>query len=253
MKADRLPIRVGWPYTSAYEHSSIMVWKAGGNLTGECALDSKMTGVRPDPSVAPVVKHLLQSAGQALAPEQTSARRLIDQAIALLNQEPAEAALRPGGSASFGGLAPWQVRRVSDYIDTHLASPLPMAKLSTVANLSTWYFCHAFKRRLGMSPHTYVMRKRVEKAQELMLATDEPLAQIASSCGLASQSHLCQVFRRATGYTPSAWRRHYRMGGGKSSRDHFRALALSSHRRTVAHRLCLIGDDVTAPRCHSDF
>ena len=183
-------------------------------MTGEVSpLGSQMTEVRPDLSVVPVVRHLLQSAGRALASEQTSAKRLIDQAIVLLNYGPAETALQPGCATSYGGLAPWRVRRVSEFIDRHLTSALPMAKLAAVANLSTWYFCRAFKKSLGMSPHTYVMRKRIEKAQELMLTTDEPLAQIALSCGLASQSHLCRVFWRATGYSPSVWRRHYSSGG----------------------------------------
>ena len=170
------------------------------------SLGSQMAEVRPDLSVAPVVRHLLQAAGQTLAPEQASAKGLIAQAMALLNHDPA--VLQPGPS----GLAPWQVRRVSDFIDENLGSPLPVAKLAAVAHLSTWHFCHAFKKRLGMSPHAYIIRKRVEKAQQLMLDTDEPLIQIALSCGLCSQSHLCNVFRRVTGCSPSAWRRFHRTG-----------------------------------------
>ena len=161
-------------------------------------------------SVAPAVRQLLESAGQSLSPGQASTKRLIDRAIALLDRDPAEAVLRPGNGRSGGGLAPWQARRVSRFIDRNLASPLPMDKLAGVVNLSRCHFCRAFKKSLGVSPHAYVMRKRMEKAQELMLGTDEPLVQIALACGLASQSHLCQIFRRVTGCSPSAWRRHYR-------------------------------------------
>jgi transcriptional regulator GlxA family with amidase domain len=85
--------------------------------------------------------------------QKKSAKRLIAQAIVLLNQRLAETALRSGGPSS-NGLAPWQVRRVSEYIDKHLGSPLPVAKLAPVVNLSTWYFVHVFKKHLGVMPAT---------------------------------------------------------------------------------------------------
>ena len=83
-------------------------------------------------------------------------------------------------------------------------------QLSGSVNLSAGYFCHAFKKGFGVSPHAYVMAKRVERAQRMMLTTDESLSQIAVSCGLADQSHLSRVLRRALGYSPSTWRRHCR-------------------------------------------
>jgi AraC-like DNA-binding protein len=55
--------------------------------------------------------------------------------------------------------------------------------------------------------HGYVMRKRVEMAQELMLSTSEPLSSIALICGLSDQSHLTRWFRRVLGQTPAFWRR----------------------------------------------
>jgi AraC family transcriptional regulator len=164
-------------------------------------------------SAAPAIRQLLESAGQSLSPGQASTKRLIDRAIALLEHDPADAILQNGNGRSGGGLAPWQARRVSEFIDRNLASPLPMDRLAAVVNLSRCHFCRAFKKCLGVSPHAYVMRRRVEKAQELMLGTDEPLVQIALACGMASQSHLCQIFRRVTGHSPSAWRRQYRATG----------------------------------------
>jgi AraC family transcriptional regulator len=176
------------------------------------SLDNRLIEWRGDLSVAPAVRRLLESAGQTLSPAQASVRRLIDQAIALLDQNPVEVGLLPRAGRSCGGLAPWQVKRVSEFIDKHLASPLPIGKLGAIVNLSPSHFCRAFKTCLGVSPHAYIMGKRVEKAQELMLGTDEPLVQIALSCGLASQSHLCLIYRRVIGCSPGAWRRRYRTG-----------------------------------------
>ena len=162
------------------------------------------------PTVA-VVSNLLQTAGQTLATDRMSAKRLIDQAIALLKLHPESTPAPVREDPLPSGLAPWQVRRVSEFIDKHLASSLSTFQLARVVNLSTGYFCHAFKRSFGMTAHTYVMGKRVERAQGLMLTTNEPLSQIALSCGLADQSHLSRVFRRSLGRSPSTWRRQYRV------------------------------------------
>ena len=68
------------------------------------------------------------------------------------------------------------------------------------------YFCRAFKDTFGDPPHAYIMRRRVERAQTLMLQTREPLSQIALACGLSDQAHLCNLFRRLVGQSPSHWR-----------------------------------------------
>jgi AraC family transcriptional regulator len=161
---------------------------------------------------AHIVGRLLKKAGKILATDRMSAKHLIDQAIALLNAAPSGTASSPGCLAPSGGLAPWQVRRVSEFVDMHLEASLSTTQLAAVVNLSTCYFCHAFKKTFGVSPHTYVMAKRMERAQELMLTTEDTLSQIAVACGLADQSHLSRVFRRTLGHSPSAWRRHYRIG-----------------------------------------
>jgi transcriptional regulator GlxA family with amidase domain len=51
------------------------------------------------------------------------------------------------------------------------------------------------------------MRRRVHRAQGLMLTTTESLSQIAVQCGMADQAHFCKLFRRLVGESPNAWRR----------------------------------------------
>ncbi len=65
----------------------------------------------------------------------------------------------------------------------------------------------AFRNRIGQSPHDYILQRRVERAQGLMLASDKTLAEIADECGLADQSHFTRLFRRFVGESPAAWRR----------------------------------------------
>ena len=106
-----------------------------------------------------------------------------------------------------GSLAAWQARRVHLHIETNLAQRLHTHALARVVNLSPSHFCRAFKRTFGVTVHRYLMQKRVERAQHLMLNTADELSSIAVSCGMSDQSHLTRWFRRVLGETPAAWRR----------------------------------------------
>ena len=63
-----------------------------------------------------------------------------------------------------------------------------------------------FKRRMGIPPHQYVVKKRVERAISLIRESDQTIVDIALCCGFSSQSHLVTAFRRTTGRTPGAYR-----------------------------------------------
>lgn len=115
----------------------------------------------------------------------------------------ATAELRPAR----GGLAPWQKQKIDLYLRTHLKHPGRVDKLAEQVSLSVSHFCRAFKTTFGHTPHIYIIRLRLELAQKLMLTTDEPLSQIAITCGLADQAHLTKLFRRWLNESPSAWRR----------------------------------------------
>jgi AraC-like DNA-binding protein len=115
-----------------------------------------------------------------------------------------------GTAVTRGGLAPWQVRRVTEYIEENLSSSIRLQDLAGIARLSHSHFCRAFKGSLGQPAHAYVMSRRVQRAQGLMLSTGESLSQIAALCGMADQAHFCKLFRRLVGETPNAWRRAHR-------------------------------------------
>ena len=106
-----------------------------------------------------------------------------------------------------GSLAPWQVKRLRIHIQANIGQRLAIEDLARVANLSASHFSRAFKRSFGESVHRYVMCKRVELAQGLMLGTSEELSRIALTCGMSDQSHLTRWFRRVVGETPASWRR----------------------------------------------
>jgi transcriptional regulator GlxA family with amidase domain len=104
-------------------------------------------------------------------------------------------------------LLSWQLNRVVDYIEAHLAEKITATDLAGLINVSTGRLSRAFKITVGVTPFHYIARRRVELACTMMRTTREPLSQIAVACGLCDQAHLCKAFRRIVGTTPSAWRR----------------------------------------------
>ena len=105
-----------------------------------------------------------------------------------------------------GGLTRIQMALVEDFIEEHLCSSLSLDDLARACDLSPSYFARRFKVSTGMPPHQYLIHKRVERAKRL-LRTTMPIVEVALECGFSHQEHLTNVFRRATGHTPAAYRR----------------------------------------------
>lgn len=106
-----------------------------------------------------------------------------------------------------GRLAKWQANRAMSYVDAHLDARLKVSEIAGVVHLSSSHFSRAFKRTFGMTVHAWVMRRRIELAQGMMLSSPHKLSEIALRCGLSDQSHLTRWFRRVVGETPGSWRR----------------------------------------------
>jgi AraC family transcriptional regulator len=104
-------------------------------------------------------------------------------------------------------LTAWQQRRVLGHIESSLATPLRNRELAALVGFSEFHFNVAFRNSLGTSPHEFLIRRRIERAQQLMLSTRMPLCDIAAECGLADQAHLSRLFRKFVGETPAAWRK----------------------------------------------
>jgi len=109
-----------------------------------------------------------------------------------------------------GGLPPGAMRRVSEYVESHLSESVDLAKLAATAGLSVYHFARAFKRSQGITPHGYLVRRRVERAREMLARTDLSLAEIACAAGFSDQSHLARHFRQMLGTTPGElrWAQH---------------------------------------------
>jgi RpiB/LacA/LacB family sugar-phosphate isomerase len=105
-----------------------------------------------------------------------------------------------------GGLPPRRLQRVFSHIKDNIAQDLSVSELAQVVGMSQYYFSKLFKMSTGTTPHQYVMRQRVERAQEYLRETRTPLAEVGTQVGFETQSHFTSVFRRLAGTTP----KHYR-------------------------------------------
>jgi AraC family transcriptional regulator len=106
-----------------------------------------------------------------------------------------------------GGLTGWQIARVRAFIDKNLHRTICTRDLSAVARRSPAHFSRSFKLTFGETPHTYVVKRRLEKACLLMVTSSASLSEIALCAGFSDQAHLCKLFRQAFGQSPANWRR----------------------------------------------
>jgi transcriptional regulator of acetoin/glycerol metabolism/AraC-like DNA-binding protein len=112
----------------------------------------------------------------------------------------------PPPPQSHGGLSPGAMRRVREYVEMNLGESIDLSMLAGVAGLSVHHFARQFKQSAGVPPHVYLTQKRVERAQEMLVQTDLPLAEIAFTVGFFDQGHLARHFRYILGTTPREFR-----------------------------------------------
>jgi AraC family transcriptional regulator len=110
-------------------------------------------------------------------------------------------------SPARGGLAAWQQRAATNFIEEHLAEPVSLSALANLAKLSTYYFCRAFKQSFGVPPHRYHTLRRIERAKMLLANPDQSITETALALGFSETSSFSAAFRHVTGTTPTAYRR----------------------------------------------
>jgi AraC family transcriptional regulator len=100
-----------------------------------------------------------------------------------------------------------RLSRVLAYIEEHLAEEITLSDLANVACLSLFHFARAFAATVGVPPHRYVSRRRLENAKQRIAGGKVSMSEVAFDCGFSSQSSFGRAFRRATGMTPAEYRR----------------------------------------------
>jgi AraC family transcriptional regulator len=111
------------------------------------------------------------------------------------------------GKLPRGGLAPWQEKRAKELLQSDLSGELSLSRLALECGLSVRHFTRAFRQSMGIPPHRYLLKRRIEHARELLRNPTLSLLEIALACGFSDQSHFTRVFRASMHVSPGAWRR----------------------------------------------
>jgi AraC family transcriptional regulator len=108
---------------------------------------------------------------------------------------------------SFGRLPARGIAHVVDFIEAGIDQDLRLASLAGVAGMSVFHFAKRFRETVGVSPHAYVLFRRIRRAEGMLRRNKDSLADIAAACGFASQAHFTTAFQRDSGVTPGEFRR----------------------------------------------
>jgi AraC family transcriptional regulator len=157
----------------------------------------------------PRIEHLLWALKVELEADEPQGRLYADSiGVALASQLVRRYASATSRVPS-GGLPKRRLRRVLAHIDERLTSDLSLAEIASVAGVSASHLKLLFKQSVGVPVHRYVMKRRVDRAAELLKHGRAPLADVALQAGFANQSHMARCLRRSLGVTPKVLRNSF--------------------------------------------
>jgi AraC family transcriptional regulator len=105
-----------------------------------------------------------------------------------------------------GGLPSWRLRAACEAMDAADNGRVRLADLAAAAGLSTFHFCRAFRETTGLPPHRWMLARRLERAQDLLLRTTLPVTEVAARVGYDDPGQFARVFRGMVGTNPGGWR-----------------------------------------------
>lgn len=163
---------------------------------GDCIRDEALTGLFL--SVRPALAHAVEAS-----------TLFVDHVALAMGAHVAQAygGVRNPRRPPKGGLAPWQERRAKELLDAHLNGDIALQVLAAECSLSVRHFTRAFRQSTGVPPHRYLLKRRVERARQLLMNPALSLLDVALACGFADQSHFTRVFTASSSLSPGLWRR----------------------------------------------
>lgn len=156
----------------------------------------------------PLLTELLGSVGRELAQPGSSEELFGDLATTLfaLQLERAHGVNVASSGPRRSGLSPFVLKRVREYVASHLAGTIRLQQLAALAGLSPFHFSRAFKASTGLSPHAYVLHCRITEAKRLLSGSNLTVSDVARRIGFGGAGQLSRRFRAFTGTTPTAFR-----------------------------------------------
>ena len=118
--------------------------------------------------------------------------------------------LRKPPTVSVGGLGPWQKRRATELLSENLSGRIRLSQVAQECGLSISHFARSFKASFGVSTHRWLVQRRIERSQNLLIQTRASLSDIAEQAGFADQAAFTRTFHQIVGISPGRWRRDHR-------------------------------------------
>jgi AraC family transcriptional regulator len=161
-----------------------------------------------------VIDHVGRSILSELTVETAASRVYVEAAsltlAARLLRKYCDSGACPSTESAAHSLDHVRLRRVLDYIEANIGDDITLVNLAGIAGYSTFHFARKFTLAMGIPPHRYVSRMRLERAMAELAAGKLPLAEIALNAQFSSQASFTRAFHRATGMTPKAYQRRRR-------------------------------------------
>jgi AraC-like DNA-binding protein len=171
----------------------------GEEITGKHHFPSQAAAVFRDPHLAAQLFRMHASLEQAKADPMLNETRVLDLFEVLFAR-----LLQPSPQVVAGKLSQQQLRRVRDFMEAHLPDKIVLDDVATLVGLDRFRFLKLFKRTVGMTPHAWLLRLRLESAVELIKTKgDMAMTDVAHAVGFFDQSHFTHAFRHAYGVTPA--------------------------------------------------
>ena len=111
------------------------------------------------------------------------------------------------GFARDARLSRTQLRRSVEFIHENLQADISLSEIAAVANMSKYHFAKSFRRAIGIAPHRYLVKLRMEKARDLLASEDLSIEEVANRVGYADKGHFSAQFLKVVGSTPHRYRR----------------------------------------------
>lgn len=186
--------------------------RAALNVIADNSEAHRVEDLRYEPGVGvddPVLRALVASLMPAFENPRQANRIFVEHVTMAVGIHAAKTygGMRPFVRTLRGGLAPWQMRRAEEMLAANLEGDVSLAMLARECQMSVAHFARAFRQSTGMSPHQWLLQRRVDHAKSLLRDGTMSLADVALTCGFADQSHFTRVFSRRAGTSPGAWRR----------------------------------------------
>jgi AraC-like DNA-binding protein len=184
------------------------LWGRSGNSIGITSLGLPLCSkLKNFPSARSLMMKMEAACGRGKEKNLLECSRLGLALLQTVAEEPPAGPLQPAGEYQD---ADERITGVLEYVRSHYKEKFTVHALAQKARIHPVYFTRLFKRTTGMTPHQYILQVKIEKAKAGLAEFNEPLHVTGTDLGFSDYSHFYRAFSKATGNTPSEYRRNHR-------------------------------------------